>query len=53
VSGPALAKLGFPTQQRFPYLFHVVDWFPTLAELAGDVLSRSVRDLGGVSQVQG
>ena len=51
ISGPALKKLGFPTKERFPHLFHVVDWFPTLAELLG-VVPRNLGKLDGRSQLE-
>lgn len=50
LSGPALAKLGFPTATRFPHMFHVVDWLPTLAELVG-VVPRHLDQLDGKSQL--
>ncbi|KAL7575423.1 hypothetical protein ACA910_007326 [Epithemia clementina (nom. ined.)] len=60
LSGPALSKLitiGQEDQQpsfqprRFPHLFHVVDWLPTLAEWVG-VVPLHHDKLDGVSQVQ-
>ncbi|KAL7560174.1 hypothetical protein ACA910_016603 [Epithemia clementina (nom. ined.)] len=52
LSGPALPKLGVPLGKgRFPHLFHVVDWLPTLAEWAG-VVPRNLDELDGMSQVQ-
>lgn len=50
LSGPALQRLGVPTSTRFPHLFHVVDWLPTLAEWVGVVPLNQV-DLDGQSQV--
>jgi arylsulfatase A-like enzyme len=51
VSGPALTKWGFPTKKRFPHLFHVVDWLPTLAEFLG-IVPRNSEKLDGKSQLQ-
>ena len=51
VSGPALQKLGLQRNRRFQHLFHVVDWFPTLAELVG-VVPQNVDELDGKSQLE-
>ncbi len=51
LSGPALARLGVPSGTRFPHLFHVVDWFPTIAEWIG-VVPRHQDELDGRSQVE-
>jgi arylsulfatase A-like enzyme len=51
LSGPALSKLGLPTSARFPHLFHVVDWMPTLAEIVGAVPKNNKID--GKSQLTG
>ena len=51
ITGPALAKWNFPTNTRFPHLFHVVDWLPTLAELI-HVVPRNSPNLDGKSQLQ-
>lgn len=51
LSGPMLSKLGLPVNIRFPHLFHVVDWMPTIAELINTV-PRNFLDLDGKSQVQ-
>jgi arylsulfatase A-like enzyme len=50
VSGPALTnKLGV-TPGRYPHIFHVVDWLPTLAAIAG-VLPDG-KPLDGVNQLE-
>jgi arylsulfatase A-like enzyme len=53
LSGPALTSiLDLPpetTQRRFQYLFHVVDWLPTLADWIG-ILPRNATALDGISQ---
>lgn len=49
LSGPALAKLGLEGGKRFPHLFHVVDWLPTLAEMTR-VVPRQFDELDGKSQ---
>ena len=50
ISGPALKQLGASTGTRFPHLFHVVDWLPTLAELVG-IVPKKVNELDGKSQL--
>ena len=50
MSGPVLERLGIRQQSKFPHLFHVVDWLPTLAELVG-VATR--QDIDGKSQLRG
>ena len=50
VSGPALSRLGIAGASRFLYLFHVVDWLPTIAEWIG-VVPVHANELDGVSQV--
>lgn len=51
VSGPALSSLGIPGGSRFPYLFHVVDWLPTISEWIG-VTPTNARQLDGLNQAQ-
>jgi arylsulfatase A-like enzyme len=50
LSGPALPTLGLKGGQRFPHLFHVVDWLPTIAE-ALEILPRKAYALDGKSQL--
>jgi arylsulfatase A-like enzyme len=50
VSGPALKAYNFPANHRFPHLFHVVDWLPTLAELIG-IVPNNLQNLDGKSQL--
>jgi arylsulfatase A-like enzyme len=52
LSGPALSNLGLPTNSRFPHLFHVVDWMPTLAEIVGAV-PKNNNKIDGKSQLTG
>jgi arylsulfatase B len=49
VSGPALTNLLGVTPGRYPHIFHVVDWLPTLAAVAG-VLPDG-KPLDGVNQL--
>ncbi|KAL3907714.1 MAG: hypothetical protein SGARI_003400 [Bacillariaceae sp.] len=51
LSGPGLKKLGFSggAPRRFPYLFHVVDWLPSLAEMVG-IIPQAPNPLDGKSQ---
>lgn len=51
VSGPALAAMGYPMRTRFSHLFHVVDWFPTIAEWIGAVPMHQ-SELDGRSQAE-
>jgi hypothetical protein len=48
-SGPALSKLGIPTQARSNILFHAVDLLPTLAYIAGAIPPQK---LDGVNQLK-
>jgi arylsulfatase A-like enzyme len=50
VSGPALTNLLGVTPGRYPHIFHVVDWLPTLAAIAG-VLPDG-KPLDGVNQLE-
>jgi len=50
LAGPALKKLLPKDHSRFQHLFHVVDWFPTLAEWVG-VLPLNHATMDGISQV--
>lgn len=50
LSGPYLQRLRI-TQHRYKGLFHVVDWLPTLGEIAGGVYKSAAID--GVSQLKG
>jgi arylsulfatase A-like enzyme len=50
-SGPALNGLNIPGGKRFPHLFHVVDWFPTIAEWI-DVVPVHQDELDGKSQAE-
>ena len=53
LSGPALSSIvNLPTKERFPHLFHVVDWLPTIAELTGLLPNPNGRPLDGISQLQ-
>jgi arylsulfatase A-like enzyme len=50
LSGPALSRFQLPGGgSRFPHLFHVVDWFPTIAEWIG-VVPVHQNELDGRSQ---
>jgi arylsulfatase A-like enzyme len=51
LSGPAVSWLGLEGGRRFPHLFHVVDWLPTLAEMIGVVPTSRTKldDLDGKS----
>lgn len=49
VSGPALETLSIPTATKAKGLFHVVDWLPTLGEIAG--ASKDAK-IDGVSQLE-
>lgn len=51
LSGPALSRLNVPGGARFPHLFHVVDWFPTIADWIG-VVPAHQDELDGQSQVE-
>lgn len=52
VSGPALSnRFGVSGGTRFPHLFHVVDWFPSIAEWIG-VVPMHQDELDGRSHVE-
>jgi arylsulfatase A-like enzyme len=51
LSGPAVKRLNIPAGKRFPHLFHVVDWFPTIAEWIG-VVPVHQDELDGKSQAE-
>jgi arylsulfatase B/arylsulfatase I/J len=52
VSGPALPnRFGVSGGTRFPHLFHVVDWFPSIAEWIG-VVPMHQDELDGRSHVE-
>jgi len=50
VSGPALTNLLGVSPGKYPHIFHVVDWLPTLAAIAG-VLPDG-KPLDGVNQLE-
>lgn len=49
ISGPALTSLGIPRGSTMPHLFHVTDWFPTIAHIVG--VKPEGKPLDGVSQL--
>ena len=44
------STLAPPPPRRYPHLFHVVDWFPTLAAMTGAPRSGTKKPLDGVNQ---
>jgi arylsulfatase A-like enzyme len=51
LGGPALKNLLGIQRQRYPHIFHAVDWLPTLAEITGALPAG--KPLDGVNQLKG